>query len=323
MPVIDSSSYTSPWIFRNQHVHTIYPALFRQVNGVKFTRERIDTPDGDFIDLDWSQIDSEKLVIAIHGLEGSSQSRYIPGIIKAVQRRGWDGVAYNLRGCSGVPNRTLRFYHSGDTVDLDFVVRHILNLRHYRQLAIVGFSLGGNITLKYVGERGDSVPRELTHAAAVSAPCDLQSSSRKLAEPSNFVYMKNFLRHFRRKIRLKMQQFPNQISDKGFHEIKNFKDYDDRYTAPLHGFANAEDYWAKCSAKPLLLDIRIPTLLLSALDDPFLAEACYPVAEARRNPYFFLESPSLGGHVGFITRNSRQEYWHESRITAFITERKL
>lgn len=320
MPFIASSSYTPPAIFRNTHLHTMYPALFRRVDGVKFMRERIDTPDGDFIDLDWSRMGSEKLILAIHGLEGSSRSRYIPGIIKAFQRRGWDGVAYNLRGCSGEPNRTLRFYHSGDTADLDIVVRHILKNNHYTQLAIVGYSLGGNITLKYMGERGRSVPKELTHAAAVSAPCDLQSSSWKLAEPSNFLYMKNFLRHFRRKIRLKMQQFPNQISDEGFHNIKNFKDYDDRYTAPLHGFASAEDYWAKCSAKPLLPEIYIPTLLLSARDDPFLPDGCYPVSEARENPHFFFETPSLGGHVGFVARNIHQEYWHESRITAFITE---
>ena len=323
MPVIDSSSYTPPWVFRNTHFHTIYPSLFRQVNSVKFTRERIDTPDGDFIDLDWSRIGSKKLLLAIHGLEGSSRSRYIPGIIRAFQRRGWDGAAYNLRGCSGEPNRTLRFYHSGDTADLDVVVRHVLHRNDYTQLVIVGFSLGGNITLKYVGERGTSVPKELTHAAAVSTPCDLASSSWKLAELSNVLYMKNFLRLFRQKIRLKMQYFPGQISDEDFHKIKNFKDYDDRYTAPLHGFASAEDYWAKCSAKPVLKGIRIPTLLLSALDDPFLPEACYPVAEARENPHFFLETPSLGGHVGFVTKNFQQEYWHESRITAFITGRNL
>ncbi|GAK60762.1 alpha/beta hydrolase fold [Candidatus Vecturithrix granuli] len=318
MPLIDSLSYTPPLIFRNHHLHTIYPSLFRRVNGVRFKRERIDTPDGDFIDLDWSRIGSEKLLLAIHGLEGSSRSRYIPGIIRAFQRRGWDGVAYNLRGCSGELNRTLRFYHSGDTADLDVVVRYILRHHHYTQLAIVGFSLGGNITLKYVGECGTSVPKELTHAAAVSAPCDLQSSSWKLAESSNILYMKNFLCHFHRKIRMKMRQFPGQISDERFHQIKNFKDYDDRYTAPLHGFASAEDYWAKCSAKPYLPGIRIPTLLINALDDPFLPEACYPVAEAKQNPHFFLEMPSLGGHVGFVTQNSRQEYWHESQITAFM-----
>lgn len=318
MPLVDSLSYMPPVIFRNHHLHTIYPSLFRRVNGVKFTRERIDTPDGDFVDIDWSRIGSEKLLLAIHGLEGSSRSRYIPGIIHAFQRRGWDGVAYNLRGCSGEPNRTLRFYHSGDTADLDVVVRYVLGDHHYTQLAIVGFSLGGNITLKYVGERGTSLPKELTHAAAVSTPCDLQSSSWKLAEPSNVLYMRNFLRHFHRKIRMKMQQFPGHISDEGFHEIKNFKDYDDRYTAPIHGFRNAEDYWEKCSAKPFLSGIRIPTLLINAQDDPFLPEACYPVQEARDNSHFFLEIPSFGGHVGFVTKNSHQEYWHESRIAAFM-----
>ena len=197
MPVIEHSSYTPPWFFKNCHFHTMYPSLFRKMMWPTFTRERIDTPDGDFIDLDWSQVGSENLVIAIHGLEGSSRSRYIPGMINAFNRRGWDGVALNLRGCSGEPNRLLRFYHSGATEDIDTVVRHILTHTSYRQLSIVGFSLGGNLTLKYLGEHGASLPSAIINTAAISTPCDLESSSWQLSESSNVLYLKNFLRCFR------------------------------------------------------------------------------------------------------------------------------
>ncbi len=320
MPVLESSSYRPPLLFRNHHIHTIYPAIFRKVKDVHVSRERFETPDGDFIDLDWSRIGSENLLLTIHGLEGSSRSGYIRGMIRAFQRRGWDGVAYNLRGCSGEPNRRLRFYHSGDTNDLQTVITHILEQNHYRKLAIVGFSLGGNVTLKYLGEQDRVRPGELVKAAAISAPCDLESSVWKLAQKSNVLYMKNFLRCFRRKIRVKMQMMPGHITDQNFHEIKTFKEYDDRYTAPLHGFSDAYDYWHRASSKPLLSNIRIPTLVINALDDPFLDEPSYPYKEAEHNPYLFLQTPEKGGHIGFIARYSLEEYWHETRVTSFITE---
>ena len=320
MPLIKHSDYTPPSIFKNRHIHTIYPSFFRKVTGVDFSRERLDTPDGDFIDLDWSRVGSHKIIIAVHGLEGSSHSRYIPGIIKAFNRRGWDGIAYNLRGCSGEVNRLLRFYHSGDTGDLHTVVNYVLQKHHYTQIAIVGFSLGGNITLKYVGERGDMLSKAITRAAAVSVPCDLESSAWQLSKRSNYIYLKNFLRHFQKKIRSKMQIMPGKISDDNFHSIKDFKDYDNRYTAPIHGFADAKDYWTKCSSKQFLSSIRVPTLLINALDDPFLGEECYPFKEAENSQYLYLETPPLGGHVGFVTRNSAHEYWHETRIISFIID---
>ena len=320
MPVLESSPYRPPVFFRNHHIHTIYPSVFRKVKDVYFSRERLDTPDRDFIDLDWSRIGSEYLVITIHGLEGSSRSGYMPGMIKAFNARGWDGVAYNMRGCSGEPNRLLRFYHSGDTDDLHTVITHILERNQYRKIAIVGFSLGGNVTLKYLGERGTSCPDALYKGAAISAPCDLESSAWKLARASNALYMKNFLRRFRRKIRIKMQMMPGRITDHNFHEIKSFKEYDDRYTAPLHGFSDAYDYWTRCSSRPFLAGIRIPTLLINALDDPFLDDASYPYEEAEQNPYLFLETHEKGGHLGFVAKDSSGEYWHETRVTSFITE---
>ncbi|PIE31702.1 alpha/beta hydrolase [candidate division KSB3 bacterium] len=318
MPLLQHSDYTPPFIFRNPHLHTIYPSIFRKVNGVSFTRERIDTPDGDFLDLDWSRIGAKKLILAIHGLEGSSHSGYIPGIIHAFQRRGWDGVALNLRSCSGEPNRLLRSYHSGATEDVETTIAYLLRHYHYTKIAIVGFSLGGNLTLKYLGERGASLPPEIFRAAAISTPCDLKSSAWQISEELGGLYLKNFLWHFRRKIRQKMKRMPGAISDENFHEIKTLRDYDERYTAPIHGFASAEDYWTRCSSKQFLPDICIPTFLLNAQDDPFLRQESFPFEEAQSSSYLFFEAPKFGGHVGFVARNLQQEYWHETRVVTFI-----
>lgn len=319
MPVIEYSTYTPPFFLKNNHLQTIYPALFRRVPEITYSRERINTPDGDFLDLDWSRVGSDNLGIAIHGLEGSSRSKYMPGILKAFNRRGWDGVAMNLRGCSGERNRLLRFYHAGDTEDVQTVVEHILAQQQYTEIALVGFSIGGNLVLKYLGERGTSASPLIKKAAAISVPCDLASCAWKLAERANVIYMKRFLLSFHKKIKAKMQLMPDKINDENFHTIKTFKEYDDHYTAPLHGFANAEDYWTKCSSKPHLLNIHIPTLLLNALDDPFLTEESYPVEEANQSPYLFLEVPASGGHVGFVTLDNGHEYWHEIRVISFVT----
>ncbi len=322
MPLIKQSNYKVPFLLRNCHAHTVYPYFFRKVKGVDFIRERIDTPDADFIDLDWSKIGSKSLLLAIHGLEGNSSSKYMPGMIKAFNRRGWDGLAYNLRGCSGEPNRLLRSYHSGDTDDLDTVVQHVLKQGDYTQLAIVGFSLGGNLALKYLGEPGRTLPPELISGAAVSAPCDLESSALQISESFNARYLHEFMQCFQQKIQAKAQMFPGEISDENFHEIKSLQDYDERYTAPIHGFANAKEYWTKCSSRQFLAGIRIPTLLLTALDDPFLREESYPFEEARNSEYLFFETPKFGGHLGFVSLNARREYWHEKRVSSFIIDSK-
>ncbi len=318
MPVIESSSYTPPFLCKNPHVQSILPVFCRPVRRIAYTRERLDTPDGDFLDIDWSPIGSEKLVLAIHGLEGCSHSRYMHGILHAFNRRGWDGVAMNLRGCSGEVNRLVRFYHAGSIDDVAHVLGHILRTRAYRTIALVGFSMGGNLILKYLGEQAAALSPQIRVAAVVSTPCDLASSASKLARPENFIYMNRFVYAFRRKIRAKKKVMPGQIDDHDFHKIRTFKQYDDRYTAPLNGFKNAEDYWAKTSSKPLLSHIRIPTLMISAQDDPMLDRESFPVEEARRNPHLFLELPKHGGHSGFIQFARNGEYWHEARITEFV-----
>jgi len=318
MPVVYHSSYKPPFLIWNPHAQTIYSSVFRRVGGVRYERERIDTPDGDFIDLDWSRTDSNRAVIVLHGLESCSQASYMRGMVRAFNRRGWDAAAYNFRGRSGEPNRLYRSYHSGATDDLEAVVSHVIRLGCYDQLALVGFSLGGNVTLKYLGEKGANVSEVIRTAAAVSVPCDLESCSWKLAQRSNFIYMKRFLIFLGRKMKQKKHLLPDGLTLDDFRKAKNFKDFDNLYTAPAHGFADAEEYWSKCSSRQFISSIAIPTLLISARDDPFLTEKCFPFEEAKASEHFHLEVPEVGGHVGFVSFNSGGEYWHESRAVEFV-----
>jgi predicted alpha/beta-fold hydrolase len=318
MPIIGHSSYVPPPFLANGHLQTLIPTLFRKVQGVRYQRERIVTSDDDFLDLDWAVNSSRRLAVIAHGLEGSSTRAYVLGMVKALGKKGWDAVVWNARGCSGEPNRVLRFTHSGATEDLDATLSHIAATRAYTEIALIGFSLGGNLTLKYVGERGPALNPLIKKAVALSVPCDLQSGSTKLAKPANQIYMRHFLISLRRKIQAQMKALPGRIDDRGYRQIRSFKAFDDRYTAPLHGFADAEDYWRQCSCKSLLKDISVPTLLINARNDPFLTESCYPSEAAQDNSNFYLETPVSGGHLGFITFNQGGEYWSETRALQFL-----
>jgi predicted alpha/beta-fold hydrolase len=319
MPLISRSTYEAPLLFRNRDLQTIIPGLFRRVRGVSYRRERINTPDGDFLDLDWSETGARRLAIISHGLEGNSQRSYVLGMARALNRRAWDALAWNMRGCSGQPNRLLRSYHSGATEDLEAVISHVQeNSPRYRVLALVGFSLGGNMTLKYLGERGEALSPLILGAVAFSVPCDLASGAREMANRRNRIYMSHFIRLLHKKIRAKMALMPGKITDDGYDQVKTFHDFDDRYTAPLHGFKDAEDYYRRASSKQLLPAVTVPTLVISAADDPFLGPQCYPVEEASGHPKVHLEIPSWGGHVGFVSFNEEGQYWSETRAASFL-----
>lgn len=313
MPVLDSS-YRPPWGLGNGHLQTILPVLFRRVATITRERERIETPDGDFLDLDWNRDQrSESLVIITHGLEGNSTNASVQGMASAFHRAGWDTLAWNLRGCSGELNRLLRTYHSGAWEDLHCVIEHAAGT--YRRVALVGFSIGGNLTLKYLGDHGSSVNPRIRGAVAFSVPCDLASSARVMESRVNRIYMHHFLWNLRRKIREKASAFPGAVSTGGLGRIRTFREFDGAYTAPLNGFLSAEDYWAKASSKPSLVGITVPTLLVNALNDPFLGAECFPREEAEANSCLHLELPENGGHLGFITRG--EVYWSESRAVEF------
>jgi hypothetical protein len=321
MPIVADSTYKCPPFLSNGHLQTCFPGLIRRLSMVDYQREQIDTPDGDFLHLDWARTGSSRLAVIAHGLEGNSKRHYVLGMVQALTKRGWDAVAWNARGCGGEPNRMLRFTHSGATEDLQTVISHVALASGYSHIALIGFSLGGNLTLKYLGERGLQLDSRIKAAVTLSVPCDLQSSSIQLARPINRLYMRHFLTSLHGKIRAMMTLMPGKIDDRGYERLRTFKDFDDRYTAPIHGFQDAEDYWQKCSCKPFLRHIQVPTLLVNARNDPFLADPCYPSAEATENRHLYLEMPASGGHVGFIGFNTDGEYWSETRAVAFLSEK--
>jgi hypothetical protein len=320
MPIIINSNYKPPLLLKNRHLQTLFPSLFRKIKDVNYIRERIITPDNDFIDLDWIKTGSDKTVIICHGLEGNSERAYVKGMAKAFTKRGWDSTAYNFRGCSGETNKQLRFYHSGATDDLHTVITHIKKLKTYKKIALAGFSLGGNVVLKYFGENGSNIDKIISAGGAVSVPCDLAASSIQLAKKSNYLYMLHFLIMLKEKVKNKMELYPDKLSIENFSEIKTFKQYDDRYTAPIHGFKSAEDYWTKCSSKQFLNKIKKPVLLINALDDPFLSSECYPFDDAEKNKFFHFETPEIGGHLGFVNFPLYNEFYHETKIAEFVTD---
>lgn len=311
MPILTDPPYRSPLPFRNPHLHTIWASKARNVPAPAWNRRRIDTPDGDFLDVDLLQAGHPTAVVLLHGLEGSTDRTYMRGIASAVADTGKDVLAVNFRSCSGTPNLLPRSYHSGATDDLRVVLETLGN--GYERFEAIGFSLGGNLLLKYLGEEGQA--SRIQAAVAVSVPCDLATSADELAKPGNRLYMWNFMRSLREKMRQKAAQFPGQIDTEGLDDMRTFHEFDDRYTAPLHGFRDAEDYWASCSSRFFIPDIKVPTLLLTAGDDPFLSPECYPIDACRTSRDVTLEMPESGGHVGFLDGGRT---YVERRAPAFL-----
>jgi len=317
MPLLPSK-HKAPFYLFNGHLQTIIPGLFRQVEGIAYERERLTTPDQDFIDIDWSRVGSDSLVVLSHGLEGDSGRPYIQGMVKAFNRQGVDALAWNYRSCSGEPNKLLRSYHLGASDDLDFVLRHALAVGKYDRVYLVGFSAGGNISLKYLGESPELVPKQVKRAAVFSVPVDLKGSAQTISR----IYTQRFLKTLGRKLEQKREMFPDAVDMRDYSIFWTFPKFDDKFTAPMHGFKNAEDYYTRVSAKQFLKHITVPTLLVNARNDPFLSRSCYPVVEAKNNPYFYLETPTEGGHVGFAEDLRKNRYYSEERALRFLLEEK-
>ena len=318
MPVVSSSSYCPPAWLPGGHLQTIVPSLYRKVNRVTKEKERLELEDGDFLDLEWRRDGRRKLAILSHGLEGSAGASYVQAMARALSSSGWDVLAWNYRGCSEELNRLPRFYHSGATEDFSAVIEHAMQVHPAEQIDLVGFSLGGNMTLKYLGEKGDQISPLIGRAVAFSVPCDLACSSRTLDTAFNReVYMRRFIQTLANKVRRKHRVFPEELDPKGLKSIRTFREFDDRYTAPLHGFRDAEDYWERSSSKKFLSAIRVPALMVNAKNDPFLGPGCFPVAEAEESSSFYLETPEQGGHVGFPTKD-RGAFWMGQRAIQFL-----
>ena len=319
MPIV-KSQYKAPFIFRNYHVSTIYAATVRTAS-VSQQRERLELEDSDFLDLDWSfstKGSSEKVLVVIHGLEGSAKRPYVTGLAAHFIENGWDVAAVNLRGCSGEINRKFSSYHAGSSDDLEIVLQHILQKQQYKSVALNGFSLGANIMLKYLGEKRD-LPKELKAAVMVSAPCDLHGSLKKINETRNYFYNRRFVKLLKEHLLQRAHHFPGNISEAEITACDDLQAIDDLYTSKAHNFENALDYYSKNSSRQFLFNIKIPTLILNARNDGFLSSTCYPVDIAKDHKSLYLEMPAHGGHVAFLQKT--KVTYNEERALEFLSEK--
>lgn len=303
-------------------MQTLWGPLFRRKR-IPLRRERVTTGDGDFVDLDWIEGSPPHapILLVLHGLEGSARSHYVMGLLRGAAGRGWRGVALNFRSCSGELNRLTRFYHSGDTGDLDAIAARLASYYPDAPLAAVGVSLGGNVLLKWLGERGEAAP--VRAAAAISVPFDLGASAAALDRGvSRAIYTRNFMRTLRAKVREKARAHPGFVDVAAALRARTFAEYDAVVTAPLGGFASARDYWERSSSGPYLARIRRPTLLINALDDPFVPRAALPDPRGV-GEHLSLEFPARGGHAAFI--EGRWPWsttsWAERRALDFVAAR--
>ncbi len=319
MPIISQSTYAgAPPLLFNGHLQTIIPSVFRKIEGLNYTRERLTMADGDFVDIDWLKNNNDKLVVLTHGLEGDSHRHYIKGTAKLFAQTGWDVLAWNCRSCSGEMNRAFRLYNHGEIGDIREVIEHSLTTNAYKNVALVGFSMGGNITLKYLGEHGSKVPDVIRAGVAISAPTDLKSSAELLDWRSNWFYRQRFMGKLFKKIQIKAEAYPNRLDLDLIKKVKVWKDFDNFFSAPLNGYRDADDFYEQASAINFMAGTTVPVLVCNAANDPILTAECVPFELARTHPLIFVEMPRTGGHVSFMTAN--EEFtWAERRALEFAT----
>lgn len=322
MPLIESSSFPgAPFWQSNGHLQTLAPGILRRVQGIDYQRERIETSDDDFLDLDWIITPgNKKLVVITHGLEGNSGAQYVKGTAKLFFQNGWDALAWNCRSCSGEMNRQFRMYHHGDTEDISAVINHALKTRGYESVVLVGYSMGANISMKFLGTQGQKLPKQVKAAAVFSAPCDIRAGADVLDRWDNALYKFRFMRDLYHKIKVKAIQHPGKIDISNFKKVRYWRDFDEYFSAPISGYASAADFHQQASAKNFLAGIKTPTLLVSALNDPILTPECFPIAIARNHPYFHLELTSGGGHCGFQAKGDKTFFWSERRALEFCSQ---
>lgn len=323
MPLIDKASYKRPFYLFNRHLETIVPSVLRTIDDFNYDYfETLELADGDFLKLGW-KVNSgslNRVLILSHGLEGDMQRPYILGTAKIFYANGWDVISWNNRSCGGEMNRLPRLYHHGVSDDLENVVNHV-EKKGYEAIAMVGYSMGGSTTLKYLGEFPERVSKSVLCAAVFSVPVNLENSSYEMRKPSNSIYMKRFLKKLRQKVLQKYEQFDGNldIDISIIEDITNFHEFDTAYTSPLHGFKDAFDFYKRTSSHQFLELIRVPSLIVNALNDPMLGELCYPSDIAEKSSIIHLETPDHGGHVGFTLRNS-QHTWSETRALQFASQ---
>jgi predicted alpha/beta-fold hydrolase len=313
--------YRAPFWLPGAHLQTIVPALLPR-SPLTYRRERLWTVDRDFIDFDWtnpSQGSDQGMtptVLLFHGLEGSSNSHYSLALMREVTARGWQGVVAHFRGCSGELNLAPRFYHSGDTGEIDFAIEAVRS-RTSGPLFVSGVSLGGNALLCWLADQGSAAGASIDAAAALCAPLDLAAGGRALAQGFNRIYTSMFLRSLKAKSNRKLQQFPGLFDRQRMMAARDLYQFDNVVTAPLHGFKDTDDYWARASSKPKLGAIKVPTLIVNARNDPFQPAAAWPLQTELSASVTFM-TPEQGGHVGFLDVKAKREDWLSARTLEFF-----
>ena len=319
MPLI-LPTYSGPPAYQyNGHLQTILPSLTRSVRDVTYERERLTLNDGDFVDLDWISRGQKKLVILTHGLEGDSNRQYIRGAAKLFSEHNYDVLAWNCRSCSGEMNQAFRLYNHGEIGDFSEVITHALKTGNYQKVVLVGYSMGGNITLKYLGVNAHQLPDVIKRGIAISAPTDLGASAVLLDQPSNRFYRNRFRKKLLVKIKQKAIRFPGRLDMSKLQQVKQWRDFDEFFSAPINNYRDADDFYTQASAVNFMAGITIPTLLLNAQNDPLLSPECSPGWLAETHNYIFLETPRTGGHVGFQVPGDRHTY-AERRALAFAEQ---
>lgn len=313
--MIVSSDFRPAWWLPGPHLQTLIPNLLHRTPPKGMQRERLELADGDFLDLVWAGPPEGPLVLVLHGLEGSVRSPYAVGIINALAATGYRVALMHFRGCSGEPNRLPRSYHSGETGDLNTVVDELRRRNPDRTLFALGYSLGGNALLKWLGEQRSNAP--VSAAVAVSVPFDLSRAQRRLQQGFSRVYQWHLLNRLRRSVRTKARLMELPVAVDQLASVHSFRQFDDQVTAPLHGFRDADDYYNRCSSRQFLASITVPTLVLQAKDDPFMSPDGLPT-RSELSAHVTLELSQTGGHVGFVSGNLpwRPRYWLEERIRA-------
>ena len=317
----EPAPFRPAWWCRGAHLQTIWAGTLRPCPHVPLVRARWELPDGDFLDVDeLAAAPTAPRVIVLHGLESSSRSPQVLGLLREAHRRGWGGVAMNFRGCSGVPNRLRRSYHGGDTADLSWVIARVRTRTPASPIVCVGCSLGGNVLLKYLGEQGTALPAQIRAAAAISAPCDLARSAHALERGFSRVYGRRLVESLKRKTLLKLARYPDIVDARALRAVRTMAEFDELVTAPVHGFNGAADYWASSSAAAFLPRIHCPTLLINAQDDPFLPAEALPLRAVSENRFLTAAFPASGGHLGFLEGHlpGVPIAWAEIRAVEFL-----
>ena len=318
MPVINrTNQFKPPFLLFNGHIQTITASLLRKPPHVDYQRERLTLSDGDFVDLDWIDKHSKKLVVITHGLEGSSARPYVVGAAHTMSEAGYDVISWNCRSCSGEMNKALRLYHHGEIGDIGEVIAHAIAKKGYDEVNLIGYSMGGNITLKYLSENAGQLPKQVNKGVSISAPVDLKAGIRVIEEPRNFLYNKKFHRSLKAKMKIKAELFPGVIDVERLDSVTTWHEFDKYFTCPILGYDTPDDFYYAASSINFAPKLKNHVLLLQAINDPILAPECFPTEFCENHEYLHLEVTQHGGHVGFET-NKKGIYYSEQRALEWI-----